>query len=346
MYIVILSNLFEQGVARVAILDAQFNVVNRVLMNEVSILQQVTGCGETPLNFAVKDGRVVDCYGKFTRFGDGTQKSLVVVSRLLVNGRTVGYRVVATNNGVVANLKLSDILDMCRSQTAPLTQNMMFRQGSLTEYSGLRIPTVEMPKHPATQARHRVPVTQNTINYDTPSPAPQSAKTVTRPTPQPKESVREVINSMSDKQKREVKRAVDVGIDPSLIADKELSPQQMRVLWMSKQWGCKSEYFKSHDYGVDVMKFYADRLYTDDMCEKCKPILDHPELSLDEVSELYMCALADMDINDLVGKSATDIQVAYENKTRDYWCNNEIFGNDPEYYQKALHVAMEVSAGE
>lgn len=347
MYIVILSNLFEQGVAKVAILDAQFNVVNKGLMNEVSILQQVTGCGVVPLNFQIRDGRVVDCFGKFTRFGNGQYKSLVVVARLLTNGRTVGYRVVATNNGVVANLKLADILDMCKSQNAPLTQNMMFRQGSLTEYSGLKIPTVEMPKTPTSYVRHKVPATQSTINYDELPAQPVNPEIKTKQQhPDTQKHMREIVGSMSDKQKREVKRAIDAGVDPTLLADKDLTPQQMRVLWMSKQWGCKSEAFAGHDYGVDVMKFYADRLYSDDLCDKCKPILNHPELSLNEVSELYLCALADMDVNELIGKSANDIQIAYESKTRDYWCNNTIFGDDPDYYQKALHVAMEVNAGE
>jgi len=339
MYIVVLSNLFDQGVARTVILDSQFNIDSKGLMNEVSIVQKVVGFGMKPLNFSVVDNHVVDSCGKFTRFGknDG-QKSLVVVARLVSNGRVVGYRVVATNNGVVANLKLADLVAMCKAQNTPLTQNMMFRQGTLAEYPNGQIPTVELPKSQNERIRHQMPVQQSVIDYSSqqPQPVPTNQKRV-----DPPKSTQDIIRTMDNKQQREVKKAIDSGIDPALLADKRLSPQQMRVLWMSKQWGCKSEVFKDPNLRVDVMKFYADRLYTDDMCDKCKPILEHPELPLSEVSELYLCAMAGMDVNDLIGKSATEIQIAHENATRDYWCENKIFGDDPEYYEKALRVAME-----
>ena len=126
------------------------------------------------------------------------------------------------------------------------------------------------------------------------------------------------------------------GVDPELINNPDLSNAQMRVIWKSKSNGALAEAFNKPYYPVSSMKFYADRIFTKDDEKKYKKLLAHPELSEDELNELYLCIHDDIKYDDLIGESATDIFIEREHR------RNEDIKEDTDFelFNKALKASM------
>ena len=126
-----------------------------------------------------------------------------------------------------------------------------------------------------------------------------------------------------------------------IINNPNLSNKQMRVIWMSKKNGAKSEVFNKPEYSVDSMKFYADIIYTNEDEKVCKEMLKHPELSVSELNELYDCVLDGVDYKDFIGKSDSDIFIERERALNSKKVDNRTpEQRDFEVFDKAIAAAM------
>jgi hypothetical protein len=248
--------------------------------------------------------------------------SAVVLAELRTRGgRTVGYKLLSCNQGVVTNLKTEDIVERDNSygNNEHFIQNGIIRNNTVNCYP-----------------RHAYPVIP--INTKATSKSTKSKKTEEVAKTKPK--TKAPVKKMDEKQLSEVDKCKKNGVDPSIISNPDLNPQQMRVLWVSKSKGALAEEFNDPRLSSDAMKFYADRLYDKQTVKDCGLMLEHPELGVDELGELYQCACDGMDYQGLIGESATDIYIAREKNSREYWGSSKLF--DTDYYQKAMNVAMKM----
>ena len=143
----------------------------------------------------------------------------------------------------------------------------------------------------------------------------------------------------------EIAKCKKHGINADFLLRGNLDSKQMRVLWVSKSKGAYAEAFNNPDLSVDAMKFYADRICSKVAAKECKVLLDHPELSVEELTELYQCINEGVDPTELIGESPVNIQIAREKATRQYWGATSILGDDTDYYSKAVRVAMNIRSG-
>lgn len=146
---------------------------------------------------------------------------------------------------------------------------------------------------------------------------------------------------------KEIAACKSKGIDPSFLYNPNLASKQMRVLWVAKSKGVLVDYFAKPEYNEDVMKFYADVLYNKDVADECKEMLKHPELSVDQLKELYLCACEGIDYSDMIGLTPDQIRVAKLSKADSIWGNEEtaltpaqVKQIDYDLFDKAMKVAL------
>jgi hypothetical protein len=318
-YIAVIKYDSSSKVCQVIQLTDDFNPTKSTVVPFEDLGKFTIGGSLTPINFSVdRTGSVkMDC-GDFQRFSK--LGSAVVLAELKTrSGRTLGYKLLSCSQTVVTNLKTADIVsrDNSYGENEHFIQNGIIRNNTVNCY----------PRHPYPSV---------TIEGNKKSKNPiKKAKEAVKKQPKDSEPTRKGFN---ETQRIELERCRSNGVDPKLIQNPNLNQQQMRVLWVSKSKGALAEEFNDPRLSSDAMKFYADRLYDKKTVEDCKPMLDHPELGTDELSELYQCVCDGIDYSDLIGKSATDISTAREMATRKYWGSSDLFNTD--YYQKALNVAM------
>lgn len=271
----------------------------------------------SPINFSIDRNKrlVMDC-GDFARFSKNG--SAVILAELKTRGgRVLGYRLLSCAQTTVINLRLEDILqrELAYGENEHFLQNGIIRNKTVNCF----------PRKPF-----------NTIIVND---SIKSKKTVSQ---QKQERVKREAykQEFTPEQLKEIHLCESNGINSRFIKNTKLSPTQMRVLWVSKSKGALSENFANPALSTDAMKFYADRLYSKKMVEDCRELLNHPELSTDELSELYICICEGIPYEKYIGKSAMDISVARETEKAKYWGSSKLF--DTDYYEKALNVARKI----
>ncbi len=178
----------------------------------------------------------------------------------------------------------------------------------------------------------------------TPSPATVQPTVSVQSSTETKNSHTKPAKKLTDEQRQEVLLCKKNGIDPRLLKNSKLTPKQMRILWVSKKSGAFSEYFANPALSEDTMKFYADILKDKESVKECKQLLDHPELSTDELRELYYSLCEGVDIKDLIGLPADKILVKRQetlehNRFNHDFSPKEIKQLNFDIYEKALHSA-------
>ena len=220
----------------------------------------------------------------------------VVLARVFTyRMKLLGFRII-NKSGAVQDVTLNDIV-----KNGVVLQNAILRQGAIQCYTGYPFDEIVMPK---------------------------PAKPISQPS--------STASEFTDAQLKEINTARKQGVTTQgLIENPQLSPNQMRVLWVSKRNGSLSEMFAKPCYSVPVMKFYADRIYNDKSVSLCKQLLAHPELDVEELEELYLCILTGVNINSLIGKSASDIRFERNKKCKVIKSKSDLVDN-------ALRVANKI----
>lgn len=267
-----------------------------------------------PLNFSLNNkGDIIEDCGKFSRLA--TCSGIVLAELVNKAGVIKGYKVLK-RDGSISNYTKEDILRVAHEANAPLFQNAIVRNNSISCYEGHPFEKIVI------QGKQKQKGKAHPIRHDAKKATPAS---------------------YDSNQTYEMNLCKSKGIDPRLIANPDLSSEQMRVLWVSKQKGALSEYFCSPKYSVDSMKFYADRIVNKKIADSCADMLSHPELTPDQLNELYQCVCRGIPYSDLCDKDANSIYL--ERLARD----EELWGNvtdeklvDTDILDKAVRSAMKL----
>lgn len=312
-YLVVTGVDKSSGFLHIVEVDAQAFVVRRDYgyAAEQNLCQFVAANKElTPLNFSVgQDGKIQQNCGDFSRFSP--MGSAVVLAEIKSqSGRTLGYRLLSCANNACVNMKTEEIVarEQSYADKGHFLQNGIVRNKAVACYPSKPFPVIirELGKKP-----HK----STGISKDV-RKVFEDAGAVRKSKP-PVTNVQ-----FTKEQLQELSKCKEKGVNPQIIYNPELSPQQMRVLWVAKSNGCLSESFADPRISVDAMKFYADRLYSVKLVGDCREMLAHPELGVDELSELYACVCAGVPYSAYIGMSAVNIGIERERATATYWDNS------------------------
>ena len=257
-----------------------------------------------PLNYSIdRNGVVRQDVGAFDRLMNLNPEKIkssseTICSNIILNevqnkkGKTLGYRVLNSSTLNIGVLTEKNLIELEAYHKRPVLQNGIIRNNTINCY----------PNHPFL-----------ILVSDIKSVNKQGGKK------QPKkkadsETKKKGSKTFAKAQKFELNEAKKNGVDIDLIKNPDLSNRQMRVLWMSKKNGARAEAFNKPDYSVDSMKFYADLIYTEKDENDCRGMLDHPELSVPQLRELYDCVRDGVDYSDLLDKNNIDIFVEREHR--------------------------------
>ena len=241
--------------------------------------------GYRPLNFDVdRHGNVRMSRGDFSRFRmDGCA---VVIGELRTSsGTLVRLRLLSVAKGNIVNVTPAEVIERNNAQDHPFLQNGIIRDNKISCYPNSKFPVITVGTPKPQRTRQQKPI-------------------------QTKQPVKkEEVMTFTPQQQVELDKCKQKLGDNKLIYNNKLSPEQMRVLWVSKSKGALSEMFNSPSYSVEVMKFYADRLVNNRMVNECWEMLQHPELTLGQLAELYLCIFDGVDYRSLIGLDESQIQV-------------------------------------
>lgn len=139
-----------------------------------------------------------------------------------------------------------------------------------------------------------------------------STRVVNKPVVKNKQntSVQITDNMFTDKQKVELKLAEGEGLK-DLIYNPNLSPEQMRVLWMSKMRGSLAEAYKNPAISVSCMKWYSNNLKNKLDVQDYKFCLAHPELTVEQLEVYKKCISLDMNLAQIGVLSADKLEEVF-----------------------------------
>lgn len=310
----------------VAVDSDSFNVVGDygyVTADALVHIAYNSGSTLNPLNFGVdRSGNLLQNCGDFNRFSK--RGSAVVLAEIKSRaGRTLGYRLLSCANNACVNVKLDEIL----AREANCIGSERFLQNGIVRN-----------KIVACYPMHPFPVMW--VDLGNKSVQKVQSDPIKSEAPVKRKSTQE----FTQEQIHEMTRCENANISSRFIRNPKLSPAQMRVLWVAKSKGCLAESFADPRYSTDVMKFYADRLYDKQTVTDCSELLAHPELSVDELGELYTCVCQGVPYSSFIGMSATDINVKRELSVSTYWGSSDVIGDN--YMEKATNVARRMKGFE
>lgn len=264
-----------------------------------------------PLNFSLdRHGSVVTDCGDFSRFAD-SGCAVVLAEIKTTTGRTLGYRLLSCSTLVILNKVTQDIVDLANNQTHPFLQNGIIRNKTVNCY----------PLHP----------------YPVMTVGTETRKRVSHPVAEKPTKKASKVQEFTEEQLKEIKRCRENGLNSKFIENPALSPQQMRVLWVSKSKGAYAEAFASPKYSVDVMKFYADRIMNTAIAKECEAMLAKPDLTTDKLAQLYLCVCYGVKFDDLLDLDVTSITTKRQARTVKFWSGSEVTADD--LYDKAIAFA-------
>lgn len=251
--------------------------------------------GFKPLNFDVDRNGNVKQFCGFDRFK--SKLHAVVLGEISsTSGTILGYRLISSN-GEIVNKRKKEILAIASKSDEPFLQNGIIAKGVIKCYKLHKFPSI---------------VTGGNTKVVKPKKAKQTVP--------PKEK-NPVKNSFTEEQKKEFRKAQNHGVDTRFMENPDLNEKQLRVLWVSKSKGALSEYFAKPEYSVDVMKWYADRLYTKKAVNERAQMLANPDLSVEQLNELEDCVLDGVDYSDICDPklSLGHIQVERIKRCKKLW---------------------------
>lgn len=318
-YIVVLNVINSSNACSYALFDEK--TLSRESVNAIIPLSDLgvftISHGYKPLNFSVdRSGKVKEDSGSFSRFHkDGV--AVVIGEIQNMSGRVLGYKLVSSLSGAITNLKTSEIVQKEKALGRPFLQNGIVRNNTVNCFP--------LHKYPR--------ILTDTRKSKVPSDKVQEKPRVVKP------RVEKSNSEFTKEQIAEINKCRSKGVDSRFIENPKLSVEQMRILWVSKSKGALSEYFARPDYSVDVMKFYADRLYSKKIVQECSLMMHKPNLSVEQLSELYLCVCDGVNYSDLCDLSASDIEV--KRRERTLFSDSTPISSD-EAFDKAMGVAMKM----
>ena len=219
-------------------------------------------------------GRIIEDFGSFKRLKpvNGVVPHIVLAKYASATGTVLGYFLLNSANGQIIRAKPSAVYSACakaRKNNGVFLQNGIYRNSDgkeqIAAYPGKSFYTLirKLKKEPK-QVNSEVDIKRNRDNL--------KKKQKTKYT---KEQLKEFANAQK------------MGIDPIIIANPKLSPEQMRVLWVGKKNGACVEYFANPKYSIEQMQFLVARLVNKQAVIDCRVLLN-PKYSVKQMNEIYL----------------------------------------------------------
>lgn len=253
------------------------------------------------LNIGIENGKIKGTSGSLTRFNNGVNHPVVIVSQLSTSdGNLVGYKII-DYDGNVKNIKLKAMLEYgirTEHKGGIPVQNAMFVKAE----EGRREHFKSYPDHPFIEeilVVHKNPhVNRANVNVN------QNEKSLTR--------IEEIF---SKDQLVQLKKGKEEGINYKLYANPNLSAKQMEALREALKRNVNIRPFASPDFKVECMRYYAATAAVGGNISN----IINPNYTVNQLSELYCAIESGIDISEFADPkiSAKDMQtkrIIAENK--------------------------------
>lgn len=331
---------YNNGVYDCVFIDSEFQQVrSAAALQEGVLYEYFCSNGVKPLNFIFDHtGKVVQTIGSFDRFkGEGVHFVLLQVLRSgSERGRLVGYRVMNACTMEIGNVQKEALIAQSEKQSTPLIQNAIIRDNAISAYGGCSFPVgvVKRPEH------KKKPVSK-----------PQCSKeaVVGYGSSVPKHSNKPSSGGITGGSANASKNLDEGGSkqSSSKAPDKDLSiegltNEQKRILRDARRSGACISKFNNPNLSKDVMKFYGQVLTNDELADACSPIIANDRLNVEQVNELYQCALQGIDYRDMLNENMSAMDMRLERTRRQMEQAGSISHNekpDEELLWKAIKVS-------
>lgn len=294
---------------------------NKYIVNEREIINIVQRTKGRPVNFGFSAGLFKESMGSLDRltFKKGIQPHIVIQELSTKLGRIVGYRLLNPSTLAIMPMKKEDIIAKQATTDVPLLQNGIIRGNAVSCY-----PNQPFPKFIIGT------VTKTAVKKPKVASEPKNSS-----------NNDDVLSKFSPEQRRELSKAKSNHLDIRFMLNPNLSPEQMRILWVSKKKGAYSEYFAKPEYSVEVMKFYADRLLTQRAVKECSDLLSRPKLDVSQLAELYLAICEGIDYSSFIDCSNSEDMYVKRIELRDEFWNKEIKTSvfDSEFINSGVKLA-------
>lgn len=270
--------------------------------------------GVEPYNFSIKDGMVVQDVGKFSRLNAPHKVYIVLAEIRTRGGRCLGYRCMEAGTCRLGNLSRESIItqqSQIKTGTSML-QNAIIRDGKVNCY----------PNHPFEKIIVGTRATKPKIT------AGQQQGT-----------------SKACNKDMYTRKAEKLFGDSSFLSNERLSPEQKKILIDAKKRGVPVEYINNPDLSKDVMCFYAENIVSKELAKDCSRIIQNPKLSMEQVQELYQCAVVGVDYSDMCDEnlSPADMEIKRSRRYMQMWGDLETVPPvDEELVDKCLSYAESI----
>lgn len=269
-------------------------VYKREVANGEALFKALSS-GELVLdNVGIESGKIVGKTGSLERFKPyGNSHPMLVISEIVADGKTIGYRLV-TFDGVIKAIRLKDVIAYCErvgDKMVPI-QNAMFVQNDKSGNSA------HLRAFPHQRIRQEV---INRNRADTAQPAKVDNKANGKQVSRLEElfspaQIQQLKlgkahgvdirvfgnNKLSADQMKELRKALEVGVNAKAFADPAYSVEAMRALRINARYGVDVTYFVNPKYnaeqiyelstgflsGVDISSYADPSLSANDMSKK------------------------------------------------------------------------------
>ena len=189
-------------------------------------------------NATIKDGKLYGNTGSLSRFTGGSIKPMVIISEIVAEGKTIGYRL-ANYDGKISAVRLKDVLAYCERNDlkgVPI-QNAMYVADSGDTKAHIRLyPTQELRKEVINRKRS-----------ENAQPATVDRKANAK-------QVSKLEELFSPAQIAQLKLGKSHGVDIRVFGNNKLSADQMKEIRLALENGINAKAFADPDYSVEAMK--------------------------------------------------------------------------------------------
>lgn len=246
------------------------------VLSRRQLVSEVVRGGHNLVNATVVTGTDVidEDTGAFSRLKpkNGVVPHIIMAKYVSQQGNTIGYFLANSQTGKLLRAKPSAIYEACelaRKKNGVFLQNAIYRVSGgvpqIAAYPGKSFHTFfQKLKRTPKQVNSEVDKQKNRQNLE------QKHKDVYTPA-----------------QLKELEAAKKCGVNPIIIANPKLSPEQMRILWVGKRNKACVEYFANPKYSAEQMSFLSERLISQKAFLDCRALLN-PKYDLAQMQEIYM----------------------------------------------------------
>lgn len=228
-------------------------------------------------NAGVRDGKLWGKTGDLSRFENGVNNPVVILTELVIEGQgVIGYKIV-TYEGVVKNINVKNLLIYCeginRGRGVPIQNGMYVKEQGRNKAHIRCYPDGEYIKEM---------LERKVSKHAKPAKLDKSARAIAK--------LEEMFNK---DQIKELKLGKQNGVDIKVYANNKLEAGQMRIIREALEEGLNAELFADPGYSITAMRLLrADMKYGIDV-----RYYMNPDFSAEQLMELSVGYISGVDIS-------------------------------------------------